>query len=108
MSVLAQAVAAEAEVEAAWQELADPPAYRLVRGPETGLVMVQFVRVMLQGRHDTPLPAAVATISPTPAQRVAWTTAERSLRAGADLIRVRTVDDLPVVLAVWRGRQRVA
>lgn len=39
MSVLAQA--APAEVEAAWRRLADPPAYRLLRGPETGLVMVR-------------------------------------------------------------------
>ena len=39
MAVLAQAAAEE--VEAAWRGLADPPAYRLVRGPETGLVMVQ-------------------------------------------------------------------
>lgn len=39
MSVLAQA--APADVEAAWQRLSDPPAYRLLRGPETGLVMVR-------------------------------------------------------------------
>jgi alpha-D-ribose 1-methylphosphonate 5-triphosphate synthase subunit PhnG len=39
MSVLAQA--ASEDVEAAWEKLADPPAYRLLRGPETGLVMVR-------------------------------------------------------------------
>jgi alpha-D-ribose 1-methylphosphonate 5-triphosphate synthase subunit PhnG len=39
MAVLAQA--APEEVEAAWQRLADPPAYRRLRGPETGLVMVR-------------------------------------------------------------------
>ena len=39
MSVLAQAAADD--VEAAWRALAEPPAYRLVRGPETGLVMVR-------------------------------------------------------------------
>ena len=39
MSVLAQA--ASEDVEAAWEKLADPPAYRLLRGPEMGLVMVR-------------------------------------------------------------------
>jgi len=39
MSVLAQA--ASEDVEAAWEKLAEPPAYRLLRGPETGLVMVR-------------------------------------------------------------------
>lgn len=39
MSVLAQA--APEDVEAAWEKLADPPAYRLLRGPEMGLVMVR-------------------------------------------------------------------
>lgn len=39
MSVLAQA--APEDVEAAWRKLAEPPAYRLLRGPETGLVMVR-------------------------------------------------------------------
>ena len=39
MSVLAQA--APEDVEAAWRRLADPPTYRVVRGPETGLVMVR-------------------------------------------------------------------
>ncbi|HUP35208.1 MAG TPA: phosphonate C-P lyase system protein PhnG [Candidatus Limnocylindria bacterium] len=39
MSILAQA--APEEVEAAWRKLAEPPAYRLLRGPETGLVMVR-------------------------------------------------------------------
>jgi alpha-D-ribose 1-methylphosphonate 5-triphosphate synthase subunit PhnG len=39
MSVLARATAED--VEAAWHGLGDPPAYHVVRGPETGLVMVQ-------------------------------------------------------------------
>jgi alpha-D-ribose 1-methylphosphonate 5-triphosphate synthase subunit PhnG len=39
MSVLAQA--APEDVEAAWLRLSDPPTYRFLRGPETGLVMVR-------------------------------------------------------------------
>jgi alpha-D-ribose 1-methylphosphonate 5-triphosphate synthase subunit PhnG len=39
MSALAQAE--PAAVEAAWGRLEPPPAYRLLRGPETGLVMVR-------------------------------------------------------------------
>lgn len=39
MSILAQA--GPDDVEAAWRRLADPPAYRLLRGPETGLLMVR-------------------------------------------------------------------
>jgi len=39
MSVLAQA--APAEVERAWEALDERPAYRLLRGPETGSVMVR-------------------------------------------------------------------
>jgi alpha-D-ribose 1-methylphosphonate 5-triphosphate synthase subunit PhnG len=39
MAVLAKA--GVAELEAAWASLPDRPAYRIVRGPETGLVMVR-------------------------------------------------------------------
>lgn len=39
MSVLARA-SADA-VESAWRALGNPPAYRLLRGPDTGLVMVR-------------------------------------------------------------------
>ena len=39
MSALAQA--APGDVEAAWEAVADSPAYRVVRGPEIGAVMVR-------------------------------------------------------------------
>jgi len=39
MSVLAQA--ATGDLEDAWLRLANPPRYRLLRGPETGLVMLR-------------------------------------------------------------------
>ena len=39
MSVLAQAPVAE--VEAHWRAVANPPPYRMLRWPETGLVMVR-------------------------------------------------------------------
>jgi len=39
MSVLAQASAGD--IEQAWQSLGDRPKYRILRGPETGLVMVR-------------------------------------------------------------------
>ena len=39
MSVLA--LATPDEIEAAWRELGEPPAYARVRGPEVGLVMVR-------------------------------------------------------------------
>jgi alpha-D-ribose 1-methylphosphonate 5-triphosphate synthase subunit PhnG len=39
LSVLA--LAPLAELERAWEELPEPPSYRLVRAPEVGLVMVQ-------------------------------------------------------------------
>jgi alpha-D-ribose 1-methylphosphonate 5-triphosphate synthase subunit PhnG len=39
MSVLAQAPVSE--VEAHWRAVANPPAYRMLRWPETGLVMVR-------------------------------------------------------------------
>ena len=39
MSVLAQTT--DEALERAWQGVVDPPPYRLLRGPETGLVMVR-------------------------------------------------------------------
>jgi alpha-D-ribose 1-methylphosphonate 5-triphosphate synthase subunit PhnG len=50
LAVLAKA--GPAELEAAWEALADKPAYRLLRGGETGLVM-------LRGREMTMTRAAV-------------------------------------------------
>lgn len=55
------------------------------------------------------LPEAIATVTATPARCVAL--ADRGEIAPgkrADLVRVRVVEGLPVVQAVWRGGQRVA
>jgi alpha-D-ribose 1-methylphosphonate 5-triphosphate diphosphatase len=55
------------------------------------------------------LPAAIATVSATPADRAGLEDRGR-LAPGrrADLVRVRVVEGLPVVRAVWRAGQRVA
>lgn len=55
------------------------------------------------------LPAAIATVTATPAER-AGLDDRGELAPGhrADLVRVRLVDGLPVVRAVWRLGQRVA
>jgi alpha-D-ribose 1-methylphosphonate 5-triphosphate diphosphatase len=55
------------------------------------------------------LPAAIATVSATPADRAGLEDRGR-LAPGrrADLVRVRIVEGLPVVRAVWRAGQRVA
>jgi alpha-D-ribose 1-methylphosphonate 5-triphosphate diphosphatase len=64
---------------------------------------------LLHVRYAMPLPAAVATISLTPAQRVGLDDrGEIAPGRRADLIRVRTADDLPAVLAVWRAGERIA
>ena len=64
---------------------------------------------LLRLRHGVPLPAAVATISLTPAHRVGLDDrGEIAPGRRADLIRVRALDDLPVVLAAWRGGERIA
>jgi alpha-D-ribose 1-methylphosphonate 5-triphosphate diphosphatase len=55
------------------------------------------------------LPAAVATVSLTPAHRIGLDDrGEIAPGKRADLIRVRGVDDLPVVRAVWREGERIA
>jgi alpha-D-ribose 1-methylphosphonate 5-triphosphate diphosphatase len=55
------------------------------------------------------LPAAVATVTATPAERVALPDrGEIVASKRADLLRVRVVEDLPVVRGVWRGGCRVA
>jgi alpha-D-ribose 1-methylphosphonate 5-triphosphate diphosphatase len=55
------------------------------------------------------LPDAIATVTATAARRAGL--ADRGeIAAGrrADLVRVRVVDDLPIVRAVWRGGLRIA
>jgi len=64
---------------------------------------------VLHGRVGLPLPAAVATVTRRPAAMVGLD--DRGAVAPglrADLVRVRVVDDLPVVRAVWRGGARVS
>ncbi|MGH7398081.1 MAG: alpha-D-ribose 1-methylphosphonate 5-triphosphate diphosphatase [Candidatus Rokuibacteriota bacterium] len=64
---------------------------------------------LLHVQHGVPLPAAVATVSLTPAQRVGLDDrGEIAPGRRADLIRVRVVDDLAVVIAVWRRGGRIA
>jgi alpha-D-ribose 1-methylphosphonate 5-triphosphate synthase subunit PhnI len=60
-------------------------------------------------RHGVSLPAAVATVSRTPAERVGLDD-RGEIAAGkrADLIRVRATEDVPVVGAVWVAGARVA
>jgi alpha-D-ribose 1-methylphosphonate 5-triphosphate diphosphatase len=60
-------------------------------------------------RQGLPLPAAVATVTATPAERVAL--ADRGeIVAGrrADLLRVRVIGEHPVVRGVWRDGRRIA
>lgn len=64
---------------------------------------------LLHFEHGMPLPAAVATVSLTPAHRVGLDDrGEIAPGKRADLIRVRGVDDLAVVSAVWREGERIA
>jgi alpha-D-ribose 1-methylphosphonate 5-triphosphate diphosphatase len=59
--------------------------------------------------HDVPLPAAIATVSGTPAERVGLDDrGEIAVGKRADLVRVRVTDDVPVVGAVWVAGTRVA
>jgi alpha-D-ribose 1-methylphosphonate 5-triphosphate diphosphatase len=65
--------------------------------------------LLLHWRHGLPLPAAVRTVTATPAasaglpDRGALTLGRR-----ADLLRVRAAGDLPVIQAVWRQGRRIA
>ena len=64
---------------------------------------------LLHVQHGVPLPAAVATVSLTPAHRVGLDDrGEIAPGKRGDLIRVRGVDDLAVVSAVWREGERIA
>jgi alpha-D-ribose 1-methylphosphonate 5-triphosphate diphosphatase len=64
--------------------------------------------VILHTELGLPLPAAIATVTATPADRVGL--GDRGQLAPgrrADLLRVRIVDGLPVLRAVWRQGRRV-
>ena len=55
------------------------------------------------------LPAAIAMITATPAERVALPDRGEIVPGRrADLVRVRVVEGLPVIQGVWRGGRRVA
>jgi phosphonate metabolism protein PhnM len=63
---------------------------------------------LLHRLHGLFLPEAIATVTATPAQRVALTDrGEIATGKRADLVRVRLADDLPVVVGVWREGRRV-
>jgi alpha-D-ribose 1-methylphosphonate 5-triphosphate diphosphatase len=60
-------------------------------------------------RSGLSLPAAIATVTATPARRAALGDRGQIVPGlRADLVRVRLVDDLPVVRGVWRGGVRIA
>jgi len=65
--------------------------------------------VLLHTELDWSLPAAMATVTATPAARVGLDDRGEIVPGRrADLVRVRLVDGLPVVRAVWRLGERVA
>jgi alpha-D-ribose 1-methylphosphonate 5-triphosphate diphosphatase len=65
--------------------------------------------VLLHTVLEWSLPAAVATVTATPADRVGLEDrGEIAPGHRGDLVRVRLVDGLPVVQTVWRRGQRVA
>jgi alpha-D-ribose 1-methylphosphonate 5-triphosphate diphosphatase len=64
---------------------------------------------LLHHRHGLGLPDAIACVTSTPAERVGLDDrGEIAPGRCADLVRVRVVDQLPLVVAVWREGQRVA
>jgi alpha-D-ribose 1-methylphosphonate 5-triphosphate diphosphatase len=64
---------------------------------------------LLHRRHGWALPDAIACVTATPAERIGLDDrGEIAPGRRADLVRVRLVDDLPIVVAVWRDGQRVA
>jgi alpha-D-ribose 1-methylphosphonate 5-triphosphate diphosphatase len=64
---------------------------------------------LLHQRHEWTLPDAIACVTSTPAERVGLDDrGEIAPGRCADLLRVRVVDDLPLVVAVWRDGLRVA
>jgi alpha-D-ribose 1-methylphosphonate 5-triphosphate diphosphatase len=64
---------------------------------------------LLHRRHDWDLSDAIACVTATPAERIGLDDrGEIAPGRRADLVRVRLVDDLPLVVAVWRDGRRVA
>jgi alpha-D-ribose 1-methylphosphonate 5-triphosphate diphosphatase len=65
--------------------------------------------VLLYTQVGWALPAAMATVTATPAERAGLEDrGEIAPGRRADLLRVRLVDGLPVIRAVWRQGQRIA
>jgi len=64
---------------------------------------------LLHQRHEWTLPDAIACVTSTPAERVGLDDrGEIAPGRCADLLRVRVVDGIPLVVAVWRAGLRVA
>jgi alpha-D-ribose 1-methylphosphonate 5-triphosphate diphosphatase len=64
---------------------------------------------LLHQRHGWTVPDAIAAVTATPAERVGLDDrGEIAPGRCADLVRVRVVDDVPLVVAVWRDGRRVA
>ena len=64
---------------------------------------------LLHQRHGWTLPDAIASVTATPAERIGLDDrGEIAPGRCADLVRVRVVDDVPLVVAVWRDGRRVA
>ena len=64
---------------------------------------------LLHQRYGWTLPDAIASVTATPASRIGLDDrGEIAPGRCADLVRVRVVDDIPLVVAVWRDGRRVA
>jgi alpha-D-ribose 1-methylphosphonate 5-triphosphate diphosphatase len=65
--------------------------------------------LLLHQHHGWTLPDAIASVTATPAERIGLDDrGEIAPGRWADLLRVRVVDDIPLVRAVWRDGRRVA
>ena len=64
---------------------------------------------LLHARHGAPLPAAIATVTAVPAERVGFEDRGEILPGRrADLVRAALLGEVPVVRTVWRDGMRVA
>jgi alpha-D-ribose 1-methylphosphonate 5-triphosphate diphosphatase len=64
--------------------------------------------VILHTELGLTLPAAIATVTATPAARVGLgDRGEIAVGRRADLLRVRVLDGLPVLRGVWRQGDRI-